>query len=1479
MRKGYRVHGFRLSIILLLGICLLFSPCGLAREAAAENADVPAAAQLSPLGLNSFERMQPNGEYLVYVPDGGAWREAGSLSYDRFIREKEIDFSGFVNAGGAVKLRLVKQGGGAGHIDSVFLGGKLPVKVNGEEGALLHKLSVKDLDVIDVDEGGVEIDFASVGENQTLKVTARIEGLTISQIPFQFPPENTYKTIDDRAEFYTYRINSQPGRVTVDGNLEEAASLTPFFKEYVYPGSGHPSGDIYCWVMNDNQNLYVTIDVTPDNTMDGDKDYAKVYVKTAEGVKEFKVSILETRWGRPAFVYTDKVAYQHKVYEFVIPLSEIGAATGGQGEELLLAFSAYGTMAAGEYYPEISYSPESNNYLVVYEDWGFGINGQFLNSNGSPSGGEIPICNLGQKPFVAYGVNGAEYRYLVVWEDGGVIKGQLLDADNETVSGGNFVISDAGGAKSSPKAAFDSTNKRFLVVWADLRGVENDIYGQLVNIDGSLFGTISTVNFVISNGNFSQNYPAVAYDSANSKFLVVWEDYRNGNSDIYGQLVDAGGALNGGEFLVTNAVNNQTSISTAYDSGSQTYLVTWQDERNGNRDIFAQLVNDDGSMNGANFPVSTADNDQQNPCVSYDSVNSHFLVAWEDYRVWDGDIYGQILNGDGDLVGVNFAINTDGDSQTRPSAASSQDEELFMVAFETQAGGQPDIAFSLIYSNDEEAIVADKSALTFNAIRGANPAVDNVASDLNLITTGTYGSTITWVSGDAALVTDEGTVTQPTSAEGDQPVTLTATLTRGTASDTVVFNLTIIALGEPGNIERVSIDSTGTESGDESLEASISSDGRYVAFRSSASNLVADDTNGAMDIFVHDRQTNTTERVSVSSAGVQGNSGSRNPRISADGRYVAFSSGATNLVAGDTNGEEDVFIHDRNTGATERISVSSAGQEAESGSWNYYATISADGRYVAFRSTAANLVTDDTNGMADIFVRDRQENTTVRVSISSEGEESNQECYSPVISSDGRYVAFTSGATTLVPGVTDFGFFIHDLQTHETVWGGVAESSDPALSGDGRYVAFESSSSTLVAGDTNGVGDVFVLDRDSDEDSIFDEAGATSIERVSVATDGTQADLNCYGATISGEGRYVAFYTEASTLAPGDTNGNDDVYVHDRVTNVTRKLSVSITGAQGNDDSFEPSISTGVRYMAFASAATNLVAGDTNGRTDIFVCDWPEVVADSTDPIWPDGSTLTASNIGQTTLTLIWTAANDNVGVTGYRIYSDNGTQLRATVGNALTTNIAGLSPGTSYTFTIQARDAAGNWSGDSTSGPSVTATTTAAGGGGGSGDDDNDPVVIPPKPATIRGMVAGADKTTGKQIPLAEVIVTVFPTSGGGAAGSATVESDGTYEIKDLAAGDYKVKFSARVADGGKYLESWYNAKVESEADVISLAEDEVCTINATINLSQPRALDLYPYSSPKKIYVHIPAGAVKDLDGNPLQEGYRFWFSREIN
>ncbi len=343
-------------------------------------------------------------------------------------------------------------------------------------------------------------------------------------------------------------------------------------------------------------------------------------------------------------------------------------------------------------------------------------------------------------------------------------------------------------------------------------------------------------------------------------------------------------------------------------------------------------------------------------------------------------------------------------------------------------------------------------------------------------------------------------------------------------------------------ITRVSVDSAGNQANNDSYSPSISANGRFVAFTSAASNLVPGDTNNNNNIFVRDTLTNTTTNVSVDSAGNQGNRNSRRPSISADGRFVTFSSAASNLVPGDTNNTDDIFVRDTLTNTTTRVSVDSAGNQANDASGR--PSISADGRFVAFYSDASNLVPGDTNSSGDIFVRDTLTNTTTRVSVDSAG---NQQ------------------------------------------YGSRSFFNFPSISADGRFVAFDSSASNLVPGDTNGYTDIFVRDRLTN-----------TTTRVSFDSAGNQGNSVSQTPSISPDGRFVAFESFTSNLVPGDTNSSGDIFVRDTLTNTTTRVSVDSAGNQRNFRSDNPSTSADGRFVAFESGVFNIVGTKT---FDIFVRD------------------------------------------------------------------------------------------------------------------------------------------------------------------------------------------------------------------------------------------------------------------------------------
>ena len=402
-----------------------------------------------------------------------------------------------------------------------------------------------------------------------------------------------------------------------------------------------------------------------------------------------------------------------------------------------------------------------------------------------------------------------------------------------------------------------------------------------------------------------------------------------------------------------------------------------------------------------------------------------------------------------------------------------------------------------------------------------------------------------------------------------------------------------------------SVSSSGTLGNQFSEAPSISADGRFIVFQSEATTLVVGDTNNVADIFLRDRTLAVTTRLSLGVGGAESNGMCSAPQISADGRFVAFLSGATNLVGGDTNVQPDVFVHELATGLTTRVSVSTSGAQANSIS--YAPVISADGRFIAFHSAASNLVTGDTNGAWDVFVHDRTLGTTTRAVASITGGQPNGPCAAPALSADGRLLAFHSSATNLIAGDTNAAWdvFVRDLTTGVTERvslnssnvAGNASSAEPSLSDDGRFVAFHSAATNLVGGDSNVAEDVFLRDR---------TLGLTL--RASVGAGGIEGDSVSRKARLSADGRVVLFESIASNLDPGDVNTNWDVFAHDRITGTTEIVSVDSNGGGGDYASNIGALNATGRFVVFQSYATNLVSGDTNNASDVFVYALPAVL-------------------------------------------------------------------------------------------------------------------------------------------------------------------------------------------------------------------------------------------------------------------------------
>ena len=339
-------------------------------------------------------------------------------------------------------------------------------------------------------------------------------------------------------------------------------------------------------------------------------------------------------------------------------------------------------------------------------------------------------------------------------------------------------------------------------------------------------------------------------------------------------------------------------------------------------------------------------------------------------------------------------------------------------------------------------------------------------------------------------------------------------------------------------IWRMSTDATGTAGNGWCRKPSLSGDGDWIAFESGSSDLVPGDTNGLVDVFVRQVSTGLIERVSVGFGGIEANAECVHASISYGGRYVTFESEASNLDpgVGDTAGFRDVFRHDRVTGTTRYVSVTTSGglPNSNSGTGGLWrgSDISGSGRFVVFSSSGTNVVTPDTNFSSDIFLRDMNLGTTTRVNVGAGGQ-ANGNSQNPVISADATHVAYMSSANNLVPGITNGG--------------------------------------TL---------DIYRVNLTT----------LTPV-RVSLATDGSEPDLGCFEPDISDNGNAVAFQSFATTLVPGDTNGEADVFLRDVSAGTTERVSLTWDGQQIPSWSKAPSVSPDGMHVAFVSNSNAVIAG------------------------------------------------------------------------------------------------------------------------------------------------------------------------------------------------------------------------------------------------------------------------------------------------
>ncbi len=415
-----------------------------------------------------------------------------------------------------------------------------------------------------------------------------------------------------------------------------------------------------------------------------------------------------------------------------------------------------------------------------------------------------------------------------------------------------------------------------------------------------------------------------------------------------------------------------------------------------------------------------------------------------------------------------------------------------------------------------------------------------------------------------------------------------------------------VAYSQSCQAELVTLPQVGGLANGYSLGPALSNDGRCVAFDSDASNLVSTDPNGTVDVFVRDRLTGTLAIASITSIGAPANGGSGIPGISGDGRFVSFRSVATNLDPADPDPKPDVYLHDRVTGQTVLVSHRIAPGTSPYGAW--ISSVSEDGRFVAFDCFDDHLVPGDYNGWADVYVRDMQTGSMELVSVGNQGELGDEASAEPSISGDGRYVAFTSRAGNWFSGNLNKypHVYVRDRLLDQTIlvshapsggYGPIGGGGTPSISADGNKVAFLYLGPDIfppLFGHYWAGLEVFVRNLTTDE-----------LVPVSMTFFGKISFNDSRSPKLSGDGRYVAWESYSPNLVPHPGDLNQDIFWRDLETGVTVLVSRGLNGAKPNGWSIHPSISHDGKTVAFASQASNLVPGDSGLIVDIFVksCD------------------------------------------------------------------------------------------------------------------------------------------------------------------------------------------------------------------------------------------------------------------------------------
>ncbi len=617
--------------------------------------------------LNSNGSADANGYFNVYYFSEDSWVFLDALPANMYFTDHFLNLPSDVLKHEFISIKILKDGGGKAHLDSISIDGVNPLTVSDLVGSHTGKVVSTDHDVIEVGERGLTFEFSkrqieSVHSDLILTFNGRIESEVIGQIPFVYPRSNGVKNIGTGSDFYEYRWDSMIGTNALDGDIGKYMHRPTLFKVKDRPVSGHPEGFTYGWLENDENYLYATLDFTPDNTLDGENDYSTMYVKTKSGVKPFKITALDQTWGLASFVRTSNAAYQHKLYEFRIPKDELGL---NEGEPLYLAFTAYGTasMAPGTYETDIAYDNDLNRYLVAYRDYDDNNNksaliGQFVDYDGSLIGSAFDIVtNSSERPEkVKIVFNTEDKEYAVVWNNDSNSNSKIyvvrLDQSGSMLSSAVDIRAEYGGQDTSknPDISYSPDANNYCVMWEYSDGSMSTLEGAIINNTLTL---VTPLDFGVQSSDMKNL--DLSYNETDQQYVVAYE---SGTIEIDPLSIMFGAFSTNGQRISINQVmqleNNEVPIrpNITYNILQDKSYITWLDNEDG-LVLIGQYATVSSSAIILKSSLNLYDDIEyvSKPlAVNAGPSKDSMLVIWSEYESGELDtshIKGQLLNSDG----------------------------------------------------------------------------------------------------------------------------------------------------------------------------------------------------------------------------------------------------------------------------------------------------------------------------------------------------------------------------------------------------------------------------------------------------------------------------------------------------------------------------------------------------------------------------------------------------------------------------------------------------------------------------------------------------------------------------------------------------------------------------------------------------------------------------------------------------------------